>query len=330
MPLWTMLPRDESNAARIFLAALIVFACTVAASSAADWPVRPVRIVMASTPGGGTDIVARMVGAKLSDALKQQFVIDSRPGAGGIIADDLVAKSAADGYTMLFQSQSISVAPNLSKVTYDASNDFQPVAKLISQAFVIVATSKLPVKNLREVVAYSQSRPEGLNAAVPGAATSLTGGLFKLVTNARLTFVPYKGGAPASFSLLSGETDIGFMDIPSVAAHITSGKVNALAVTTEKRVRMIPNVPTVIEAGMPEIKVEGWLGAFVPARTPANIVNRLNTEIKTALRAPDVTDRIYQIGGEPAQTTIAEFTNFYHAEIARWKDVVKRGNIKLD
>jgi tripartite-type tricarboxylate transporter receptor subunit TctC len=323
--------RDESNAtAGILMAGLIVSACTVLACSAADWPARPVRIVMASTPGGGTDIVARMVGAKLSDSLKQQFVIDSRPGAGGIIADDLVAKSAADGYTMLFQSQSISVAPNLSKVTYDAMNDFQPVAKLISQAFVIVATSKLPVKNLREVVAYSLSRPEGLNAAVPGAATSLTGGLFRLATNARLTFVPYKGGAPASFSLLGGETDIGFMDIPSVAAHITSGKVNALAVTTEKRVRLIPNVPTVIEAGMPEIKVEGWLAAFAPARTPVDIVNRLNAEINTALRAPDVADRVYQIGGEPAQTTVAEFANFYQAEIARWKDVVKRGNIKLD
>jgi len=316
--------------ARISVAAIALLACASSMAAGADWPVKPVRIVLSTTPGGGTDIVTRMVGAKLSETFKQQFIVDSKPGAGGIIADDFVSKSPADGYTLLFQSQSISVTPNLSKVPYNAITDFQPVAKLISQAFVIVATAKLPVKNLKELVSYSKTKTGGLNAAVPGAATSLTGGLFKLVTSSNMTLVPYKGGAPASIALLNGEVDLGFMDIPSVAIHISSGKVNALAVTTEKRVRMIPKVPTVIEAGIPELKVEGWLASFAPARTPADIVNRLNTEINTALRAPDVSDRIYQIGGEPAQTTVAEFSRFYQAEIAKWKDVIDRGHIKLD
>jgi tripartite-type tricarboxylate transporter receptor subunit TctC len=317
------------NTAKIPPAGLILLVCT-SISGAADWPLRPVRIVLATSPGGGTDIVTRMVGAKLSDSLKQQFIIDSKPGAGGGIADEFVAKSTADGYTLLFQSQSISVTPNLSKPLYDALTDFQPMAKLISQAFVIVSTPKLPVKNLREVVSYSMTQPNGLNAAVPGAATHLTGVLFKLVTNARLTLVPYKGGAPGSFAVMSGETDIGFMDIPSVASHINSGKITALAVTTARRVRLLPNVPTAAEAGMPEIEVEGWLGSFTPAKTPSDIVNRLNTEINTALRAPDVGEKIYQIGGEPAQTTVAEFTKFYRGEIAKWKDVVTRAKVKLD
>lgn len=316
--------------AGLCISGFIAITCAAPHAGAADWPLRPVRIVLAAPPGGGTDIVTRMVGARLSETWKQPFVIDSKPGAGGIIADDFVAKSPADGHTLLFQSQSISVTPNLSKVPYDAATDFQPITKLISQAFVIVATPKLPVKNLRELVTYANSRPNGLNGATPGAATFLTGVLFKLTTNANVTLVPYKGGAAGSLSVLAGETDIGFMDIPSVAAHINSGKVNALAVTTARRVRMVPTVPTAAEAGLPELYVEGWLAAFAPARTPSDVVNRLNSEINTILRAPDVTEKILQIGGEPAQTTVAEFTKFYLSEIVRWKDVVTRAKVKLD
>ena len=316
--------------ASLCISGFIAITCAAPHAGAADWPARPVRIVLAAPPGGGTDIVTRMVGARLSETLKQPFIIDSKPGAGGIIADDFVAKSPADGHTLLFQSQSISVTPNLSKVPYDANTDFQPIAKLISQAFVVVATPKLPVKNLRELVTYANSRPNGLNGATPGAATFLTGVLFKLTTNANVTLVPYKGGAAGSLSVLAGETDIGFMDIPSVAGHINSGKVNALAVTTARRVKMIPTVPTAAEAGLPELYVEGWLAAFAPARTPSDVVNRLNSEINAILRAPDVTEKILQIGGEPAQTTVAEFTKFYLSEIVRWKDVVTRAKVKLD
>jgi tripartite-type tricarboxylate transporter receptor subunit TctC len=318
-----------------WIAASLAFAAAVLPAHrimAADWPEKPVRVVLSTTPGGGTDIVARMVTAKLSDALKQQFVVDSKPGGGGIIADSFVASSPGDGYTFLFQSQSISVTPSLSNVPYNALTDFQPMAKLISQAFVIVAEPKLPVKSLKELLAYSATvtKPTGLTAAVPGAATTLTGGLFRLVTNSRMTLVPYKGGAPATLALMTGEVDVGFMDIPSIATAITEGKVNALAVTTEHRVRMFANVPTVAEAGLPDLKVEGWLASFAPAKTPSDIVQRMNTEINTALRAPDVSERIYQIGGEPAQTSVAEFTKFFQDEVAKWKDVINRGHIKLE
>jgi tripartite-type tricarboxylate transporter receptor subunit TctC len=312
------------------VAALVLALCAASASAAADWPARPVRIVVPYPAGGGTDIVARMVGVKLSESLKQPVIIENKLGANGAIATDYVVKQPADGYTVLFDAQSAAITPAISKVPYDPARDLQPVAKLITQAFVIVASPKLPVKNLRDVVAHSMTRPEGLNAAVPGSGTYLTGELFKLMSNARMTFIPYKGGAPAALSLMSGETDIGFMDVPSVAGQILSGRIQALAVTTGKRVKMIPDVPTAPEAGMPDFQVEAWLGAFVPANTPAEVVARLNAEINAALASPDIVAKIEQLGGEASKLSVAEFSRYFRAEIERWKDVVVRAKVKVE
>jgi tripartite-type tricarboxylate transporter receptor subunit TctC len=312
------------------VAALVLALCAAPASVAADWPARPVRIVVPYPAGGGTDIVARMVGVKLSESLKQPVIIENKLGANGAIATDYVVKQPADGYTVLFDAQSAAITPAISKVPYDPARDLQPVAKLITQAFVIVASPKLPVKNLRDVVAHSMTRPEGLNAAVPGSGTYLTGELFKLMSNARMTFIPYKGGAPAALSLMSGETDIGFMDVPSVAGQILSGRIQALAVTTGKRVKMIPDVPTAPEAGMPDFQVEAWLGAFVPANTPAEVVARLNAEINAALASPDIVAKIEQLGGEASKLSVAEFSRYFRAEIERWKDVVVRAKVKVE
>lgn len=315
---------------RRVILAVAVASFMVTNSHAADWPAKPVRIIVPYPAGGGTDIAARLVGAKLSEALKQPFVVENKTGASGTIAGDYVLKSPADGHTVLFESQSIAVTPAITRrMPYDSARDFQPVAQLITQAFVIVATPKLPVKNLRDVVAYSTTKPNGLNAAVPGSGTYLTGEYFKRVTNTRMTFIPYKGGAHATVSLLSGETDIGFMDVPSIATNITAGKVNALAVTTAKRVKLIPDMPTAAEAGMPDFKVEGWLGVFVAAGTPADIVNRLNAECNIALANPEITARIAQIGGDPSPSTVADFTKLYRAELALWKDVVARAKVTV-
>jgi tripartite-type tricarboxylate transporter receptor subunit TctC len=311
------------------MAGLLLAAGAVSAS-AADWPTRPVRLIVPYPVGGGTDLVARMVGPKLSEALKQPFVIENRLGANGAIAVDHVAKSPADGYTVLFDSLSIVITPIISKVPYDPVRDLQPVTQLLSQAFVVVSTPKLPVKSLRDVVSYSMNQPNGLNAAVPGAATRLAAELFKLTTNARLTFIPYKGGGPATLSIMSGETDLGFMDVPSVASNVIGGRIRALAVTTERRVKLIPEVPTTAEAGMPEYKVDSWLGVFVPAGTPADIVARLNSEINAALASADLVARITQLGGEPSRTSVAEFSKLYRSEIERWKDVVVRANVKVE
>ncbi|HUN68588.1 MAG TPA: tripartite tricarboxylate transporter substrate-binding protein [Burkholderiales bacterium] len=313
------------------LLALAVSAIAVLDVRAADWPAKPVRFIVPYTAGGGTDIVARMIGARLSELYKQPFVIENRPGANGTIGGEAVIKAPADGYTVLFESQSIAVTPAIQKdPPYDVLRAFQPVAQTVTQAFIIVSTASLPVKNLREVVALSKTRPGGLNAAVSGSGTLLSAEFFKLVANTPLTIISYKGGSQAALALVSGESDIGFIDIPSIATQISAGKVNAQAVTTGKRIRLLPDVPTAAEAGLADYKVEGWLGVFVVAGTPPDIVNRISNEIRASVASPEISARIIQLGGEPTPTSAAEFTALVRAEIAHWKDVVARAKIKVE
>lgn len=315
---------------RVVLAFAAAALAIPGAASAADWPTKAIRFIVPYPAGGGTDVVARLVAAKVSESVKQPVIVENRLGANGAIATDFVVKSPADGYTVLFDAQSAAITPAISRVSYDPARDLQPTAKLIVQAFVIAATPSLQAKNLRELVQASHARPQGLNAAVPGSATYLAAELFKLTTNSNMTFVPYKGGAPAALALMSGEVDIGFMDVPSVNSQIVGGRIKGLAVTTPRRVKSLPDIPTSSEAGLPEFAVEGWLGAFLPAGTPADIVERLNREINAALGAPDVVAKIEQIGGEPVRQSAAEFTQYFRAEIARWKDVVVRAKVKVE
>jgi len=310
---------------------LFLFALALSAGAfAADWPARPIHLVVPYPVGGGTDLTARLIGPKLSEALKQPVVVENKLGANGAIAVDAVAKSAPDGYTVLFDSMSFVITPILQKVPYDPVKDLQPVAKHISQAFAVVATPKLQAKSLPDIVRIAASRPNGLNAAVPGAATRLAAELFKLQTGANLTFIPYKGGGPATLAIMSGETDLGFMDVPSVAQNVLAGRMNAVAVTTERRDRLLPDVPTTAEAGMPQYRVDSWLGSFIPAGTPMDIVERYNREINAALAMPDVAAKIAQLGGVPAQSSVAEFTKLVRDEAARWKEVVVRANVKVE
>ena len=313
------------------LLALAVSAITVVNVQAADWPTKPVRFIVPYTAGGGTDIVARMIGARLSELYKQPFLIENRPGANGTIGGDVVLKAPADGHTVLFESQSIAVTPAIKKeLPYDVMRAFQPVAQTVTQAFIIVSTASLPVKNLHDVIALSKTRPGGLNAAVSGSGTYLSAEFFKLATNTPLTVIFYKGGSQAAVALISGEADIGFIDVPSIATQIAAGKVNAQAVTTGKRIRLLPDVPTAAEAGVAGYKVEGWLGVFVAAGTPSEIVNRISNEIRASVASPEISARIIQLGGEPTPTSAAEFTALVRAEIAHWKDVVVRAKIKVE
>jgi tripartite-type tricarboxylate transporter receptor subunit TctC len=309
--------------------AVVIFSAIAASSAVAqDWPSKPVRFIVPYTAGGGTDILARMIGARLSEIHKQPFIIENRPGASGAIGGDVVAKAPADGHTVLFESQSIAVTPAIKKEPpFDVLKTFQPVAQTVTQAFVIVSTASLPVKDLRDLVALSKTRPGGLNTAVSGSGTLLSAEFFKLVANTPLTIIPYKGGSQAAVALLSGEVDIAFIDIPSIATHISAGKVHAQAVTTGKRIPLLPNVPTAAEAGFADFKVEGWLGTFVAAGTPPEIVNRISNEIRASVSSPEISARIVQLGGEPTPTGPAEFTARVGAEINHWKDVVARGNI---
>ncbi|CAN5789069.1 tripartite tricarboxylate transporter substrate binding protein [soil metagenome] len=319
-----------SSWTRAWRLAPVLLLAFIASASAADWPSRPIHLIVPYPPGGGTDLVARMVGPKLAEALRQPVVIENRVGANGAIAQDYVAKSPADGYTISFDSMSVVITPIISKVPYDPVRDLQPVAQLLSQAFVIVSTPGLPVKNMRDLMKASKDKPGGLNAAAPGASTRLAAELFKLTTNADLTFIPYKGGSQATLAIMSGETDVGFMDVPSVLSSVQSGKMNAVAVTTASRVKLMPDVPTTSEAGLPDYRVDSWIGAFMAANTPPDIVARLNTEINAALRSPDVIAKIQQLGGEASQSSVAEFTKLYRSEIDRWTEVVVRSKVKIE
>jgi tripartite-type tricarboxylate transporter receptor subunit TctC len=313
------------------LLAAAVSALTVVNAQAADWPTKAVRFIVPYSAGGGTDIVARMVAARLSDIHKQPFLVENRPGASGAVGGEVVVKAPADGYTVLFESQSIAVTPAIKKAPpFDVLRAFQPVAQTVTQAFVIVSTASLPAKNLRDLVALSKARPGGLNAAISGSGTQLSAEYFKLAAGVPLTIVPYKGGSQSALALVSGEANIGFIDIPSIATQISAGKVNALAVTTGRRIRLLPEVPTVAEAGIPNYKVEGWLGVFVAAGTPSDLVERISGEIRASISSPEITARIVQLGGEPTPTSPAEFTALVRSEIAQWKDVVARGNVKLE
>ena len=317
--------------ATLSIADVICSAFAASSAVAQDWPSKPVRFVVPYTAGGGTDIVARMIGARLAEIHKQPFIIENRPGASGSIGGDVVAKAPADGHTVLFESQSIAVTPAIKKdPPFDVLKTFQPVAQTVTQAFIIVSTASLPAKNLRDLVAISRTRPGGLNAAVSGSGTWLSAEFFKLVGNTPLTIIPYKGGSQAALALVSGESDIGFIDIPSIAMQIAAGRVHAHAVTTGKRIPLLPDVPTAAEAGFADYKVEGWLGTFVAAGTPANIVNRISNEIRASVASPEISAKIIQLGGEPTPTGAAEFTALVRAEIAHWKDVVARGNIKQE
>ncbi len=313
------------------ITAVVCSALLASAAVAADWPSKPVRFIVPYTAGGGTDIVARMIGARLSELYKQPFLIENRPGGSGTIGGDVVLKAPADGHTVLFESQSIAVTPAIRKeLPYDVLTAFQPVAQTVTQAFIIVSTASLPVKSLRDVVALAKTRPGGLNAAVSGSGTLLSAEFFKLAANTPLTVISYKGGSQAAVALISGEVDIGFIDIPSIATQISAGKVHAQAVTTGKRIRLLPDVPTVAEAGVSDYKVEGWLGVFVAAGTPPDIVERISKEIRASVTSPEISARIIQLGGEPTPTTPAEFSALVRAEVAQWKDVVARAKIKLE
>ena len=313
------------------LAASLGTALLAGAAVAQEWPAKPVRFIVPYTAGGGTDIVARMVAARLGEQHKQTFIVENRPGASGAIGGEVVTKSPADGYTVLFESQSIAVTPAIkNEPPFDVLKSFQPVAQTVTQAFIIVSTASLPAKDLKDVVALAKKKPGGLNSAVSGSGTQLSAEFFKLVAGTPLTVVMYKGGSAAATALVSGEADIGFIDVPSIAGQIASGKVRAQAVTTGKRIRLLPEVPTAMEAGFGDYKVEGWLGVFVAAGTPMDLVNRISNEIRASINSPEISARIVQLGGEPTPTTPAEFTRLVRDEIAQWKDVVKRGNLKQE
>ena len=298
-----------------------------------EYPARPVRLVVPFPPGGGSDIIARVVAQKLTAALGQPMVVENRAGASGNIAGEIVAKSAPDGYTLLFGNSALSISPAVfAKLNYDPVRDFTPISMASSYPFVLVAHPSLPVQSVKSLVALAKARPEQIVYASAGSGTMshMAMELLRLNTSIKLTHLPYKGAAPVAVSLMSGESQCAFIVMPVVGPQIKSGKMRGLGVAAPERSSVAPEIPTMEEAGIKGNIALQWNGFFAPARTPQPVLDRVYREMAKAVHLPDVRQRFEAEGATPAGTTPAEFTAFFRSEAGKWADVAKRSGTKLD
>jgi tripartite-type tricarboxylate transporter receptor subunit TctC len=314
--------------------ALVLLAATSAAIHAQNYPTKPVRFVIGFSPGGPSDILTRLVGSHLSQGLGQPFVFDNRPGAGGNIAGEITAKSPPDGYTILMGNNSI-LATNAAlyrNMGFDPVKDLDPVALIASQPNILVVHPSVPVKTVKELITLAKAKPGQLNYASSGsgAAAHLSAELFKSMTGTQMVHVPYKGAAPALTDVLAGQCQLIFATSLSVQPYIKSGRLRALAVTTAKRARANPELPTVSEAGVPGFEANTWHGIVTTAHTPPAIIARLNAEVNKVLHKPDVRERIEGLGGEILGGTPQEFAAYIQKEIPKWTKVVKESGARAE
>jgi tripartite-type tricarboxylate transporter receptor subunit TctC len=301
--------------------------------SAQEFPTRPVTIIVATTAGGGTDIISRIIADPLSKQLGQPFVVENRPGAGSVTGTVVAANAAPDGYTLQTGlNASMAVNPSLfPNLPYDPIRDFAPVAMLAEFPFVVVVSKNFPANSIEELIALAKSRPGEINYASAGNGTGqhLSMELFKLMTGINLTHVPYRGAAPAYTDVISGQVPVFIDNLASGLGQIKGGNVRALAVTGRERSPLLPDVPTVEEAGVPGYVYYTWFGLWAPKKTPQPIVDKLHAEVKKALADPTVKERIVAAAGEPMDMPVADIEPFLKAEIAKWADVVKRAGVTV-
>ena len=312
-----------------YLLALLLALCSQGA--AAQYPSRAIKLLVPFPPAGATDVVGRIVAQKLGERLGQPVVVENRPGAGGALGSDLAAKSAPDGYTLLIATTSThSIGPALQKLPYDPIADFAPITHVANVPNVLVVSPALKASSVKELVALAKSRPGELNFASSGIGTivHLNGELFKLISGTNLVHVPYKGTALAIPDVANGSVAMLFDSLASVMPHVKSGKVRPLAINAPRRSQLLPDVPTLAEAGMPEFDRYTWFGMFAPAGTPREIVERLQREIVASLQSPDVLERFGNVGAEPVGSTPAEFVERIRSDAARWGEVIRIANVK--
>ena len=304
-----------------------------APAPAPAYPTKPVKLVVPYPPGGPTDIVARLVAQKLSDAIGQQFIIDNRPGAGGNPGAELVARSPADGYTLVVATTAHAINPSLFKnLGYSLSKDFAPVSQLTSGPLVIVANPQLPAKNVAELIALAKSKPGELNFASSGngQSTHLSAELFAAMAGMKMNHIPYKGSAPALTDTMGGQTQLMFDTMLSAMPHVKAGKLKALAVTSATRSPVASDLPTVAESGLPGYEAIAWNGLLAPAGTPPEVLARLSAELKKVLAAPDVKDKFEAQGFAASWNSPEDFGRFMSAEVDKWAKVVKTSGAKVD
>ncbi|MEY3872230.1 MAG: putative extracytoplasmic binding receptor [Pseudomonadota bacterium] len=309
-----------------------LLALTTVLSQAQTFPTKPVRIVVPQTPGGASDALARIVGQKLSEKWGQPVVIENRAGAGGNIGMDVVAKSAGDGHTLLMSyvgSHAINVSI-YKKLPFDPEADFTPVATLANVPFVAAVTGSLPVNNIRELAAYAAKNPIAFGSAGNGSVNHLLGEMFSTAVQTKMQHVPYKGAAPALTDLLSGQIQLVFTSLPSVAQHIRAGTVKGLGVTGSKRALAFKDMPTISESGYPNFVINPWFGLFGPKGMPPAVVRQINDDVNRILQDKDTQVKFAALGAEPYESTPQAFGSVLHADIQRWAVVVKSSGATAD
>jgi tripartite-type tricarboxylate transporter receptor subunit TctC len=300
---------------------------------AQDWPSKPVRFIVPYPPGGGTDIIARILQQPLSQALGQPVVIDNRGGAGGVLGTEAAAKAPADGYTFLFTLSSHTINPLLYKLNFDTERDFAPVTLIVSVPQLIAAYPGTSLKTMNDVVAMSKAQPGKLHFASVGNGTPshIAGELLKLKTGGDIVHVPYKGGGPAVADTLSGQVELLIVTMPAAMAQVRAGKLRPLAVTTSKRNPGAPEIPTVAEAlNIPSYEVDSWYALFAPAKTPNAIVSRMQKEVARAIQVPDVKHKLLEQGGDTVGSTPEELDRIVKGELRRWADLIRDAKITAD
>jgi len=319
---------------RILTLSIVAFACLASLTRAADdYPARAVRVIVPFAPGGGTDVVGRILAQQLSQRLAQSFVIENRPAGSGIVGADFVAKAQGDGYTLLFAFSSLSSSAKLiSHLPYDPIADFAPVALATTSPLVMFLHPSVPASNLKEFIAYAKANPGKLNygSSGPGSSPHLATELFMSMAGIQMTHIPYKGIAPAITAQLANEVQMSLTPIAVGMPHARAGRLRALASAGLKRSIAIPDVPTIDESGLPGFEVIGWWGMLAPAKTPRTIVNQLNREVRAALEVPEVKRNLVEQGMDPAGGSPEEFGTLIRADVDKWGDVGKRLGVKLD
>jgi tripartite-type tricarboxylate transporter receptor subunit TctC len=305
-----------------------------AGAAAADYPSRPIHLIIPFAPGGGTDIVGRTIGQKLGEAWKQPVVVENKAGGNGTIGAAYVAKSAPDGYTlsMITASHSVNVTLQGAKHPYDLLKDFAPISQVTTQPYVLVVNPKLPVHSVKELVALAKSKPGKLTygSSGVGGTSHLSGALFCHLAGIEMTHVPYRGGEPAMADVVSGQIDMLFSTRLQSRGFIDAGQLRPLAVTTKARSPAMPDLPTMQEAGVPGYEVAGWYGMLAPAGTPPAIVAKLNREVVRIVHLPDVTSKMAADGSEPVGSTPEQFAAHIKAEVEKWRDLIHKTGIKTE
>ena len=300
---------------------------------AQDYPQKPVRFIVGFSPGGGSDILARLLSDKLTESWGRPFVVDNRSGAGGTIALSLTANAAPDGYTvMMISGSQITNAVLMTKMSIDVLKAYAPVTQATSQPYILVVHPSVAAKNVKELIALAKSKPDALNYASSGTGSFAHLGmeLFKVMTGTEMVHIPFKGSGAAMIDLLGGQVQLALTSAISGMPHLKTGKLRGLAVTTLKRSPVIPEFPTVAESGVPGYSVDGWYAVVLPARTPAAIVSKLNRELVRLLETPAVVEALARDGAVPAPSTPAQLAETMRAELAKWDKVVKSAGLKIE